>query len=273
MNWRKSRLSGLIHLNLNFISTSFPFSCFADNNSFVELESKEQKHENFKLDFFPPSHDGKYFWLFVPHNLFFREQTSQVSRSIKYTRHSMLVLKASFIICRFVWERKKEGVDFVELYNGDLFKCSLVCYLMLRWWKSKSYHYGIQFRIAFTSFLFIVRKKNPKELFNVFGTLLEKFFLFHGVLCPRNYSNKCVFDCAQLYVPFHILETCFCCCTIIVVCLHSGAWPNVLINSLNQIIKTNKKNWCRVVPIKFAAKNCGSSQIEFEILSHRSQGV
>lgn len=76
----------------------------------------------------------------------------------------------------------------------------------------------------------------------------------------RNYSNKCVFDCAQLYVPFHSLETCFSVLshnheTKVCNCCLAGAWPNVLINSQNQIIKTNKENWCRVLTIKFAAKS------------------
>lgn len=59
----------------------------------------------------------------------------------------------------------------------------------------------------------------------------------------------CLFIASKPVFLSHNHETKVCNC-----CL-AGAWPNVLINSQNQIIKTNKENWCRVLTIKFAAKS------------------
>lgn len=112
------------------------------------MESRNKEEKNFfKFDLlFSPSHDGNFFLFRLfgfsfetsTYILSFREQTSQVSRNISFrARFAVFLSSFHFVFQGIIYlvavvlgkeMREKEGVDFVELNNRDLFKCfTLLC--------------------------------------------------------------------------------------------------------------------------------------------------
>lgn len=91
------------------------------------MESNGEKNTRsffkFDLDFtFPPSHDGNSFLAFLSQHIpSFQEQSSQVSRTSRQFSGNHL---------SFAVRKVKGGVDFVEFYNGDSFKCCLTLYIL-----------------------------------------------------------------------------------------------------------------------------------------------
>lgn len=181
-------------LRLHTLGILFGFSCHLMTNFFgsKRLEFREAFHSWFTRRFVPHSHGLIY--------------------------HGAVAFE-------------KEGVDFVELLNGDIFKCSAPSELAQCVPNPglKANHIIMIFSFAFClhelNFLCIVRSREHslwKNFADVFWTFLivEKFFLFHDsvvvhLMSIKDYPNEKTFGCAfsiltSLAFSLLAVETCFC---------------------------------------------------------------
>lgn len=126
--------------------------------------------------------------------------------------HSLVILFSRHHLSFAVFiAQRKEGVDFIDSHNGNEFKFSYLS--AQRDSTGKSYHYGIEFHIAFPSFLLIVPAAAMNENRRRFSGLHSRSFsCFARQCCALNVSldshNGNLIVLSTL-CAFYCLKTCF----------------------------------------------------------------